>query len=90
MAVVHTGGTDAASQTFTSNRPRLLAAVDRTTAQGLQSATAVRNENALMTDGRVTGDTNDLERAAKAQITLRVKRRWSSLSPSHGCRLSPR
>jgi VWFA-related protein len=87
MAVVHTGGTDAASQTFTSNRPRLLAAVDRTTAQGLQAATAVRNENALMSAGRDTGDTFDLERAANAQITLRVLRDVSNwFATVHGRR----
>ncbi len=74
MAVVHTAGGDAGSQEFTNSQSRLLAAVDKSVARGLASATASRNESAFMTDGRDTSDHDDLERAADAQTTLRVVR----------------
>ncbi len=74
MAVVHTAGADTASQEFTNSQNRLLAAVDKSVARGLASATASRNESAFMTDGRDTSDHDDLERAADAQTTLRVVR----------------
>ncbi|HEY1909713.1 MAG TPA: VWA domain-containing protein [Vicinamibacterales bacterium] len=74
MAVVHTAGVDAASQEFTNSQSRLLAAVDKSVGRGLASATASRNESAFMTDGRDTGDHDDVERAAEAQTTLRVVR----------------
>ena len=74
MAVVHTAGADTASQEFTNSQNRLLAAVDKSVARGLASATASRNESAFMSDGRDTSDHDDLERAADAQATLRVVR----------------
>ena len=74
MAVVHTAGADTASQEFTNSQSRLLAAVDKSVARGLASATASRNESAFMSDGRDTSDHDDLERAAEAQATLRVVR----------------
>lgn len=79
MAVVHTAGPDAASQEFTTSKHRLIAAVDQTSAHGLESATTVRNETAIASAGRRIEDTFDLERAHNAETTLRVLRdvgRW--------------
>jgi VWFA-related protein len=74
MAVVHTAGADIANQEFTNSKRRLLAAVEKTSGRGLAPATAVRNENAVATLGAETGDTEDLNRAANAETTLRVLR----------------
>ena len=81
MAVAHTAAPDSASQEFTNNKRLLLAAVDRTTGRALESATAVRNENANLTAGNAqfgiapnTSDSFDMERAMHAETTLGLVR----------------
>jgi VWFA-related protein len=75
MAVTHTAGPDDASQEFTNSKRLLLAAVDRTMARGeAESATVVRNRNAIASGGLNRDDTQDLERAMNAENTLRLLR----------------
>ena len=75
MAIVHTAGPADANQEFTSNKKRLLAAVDRTQGRKLDSATANRTSEFYRTrDQRATGDPvndpEDAERAFNARNTL--------------------
>src|SRR5262249_4385210 len=75
MAVVHTAGPDDASQEFTNSKRLLLAEVDRTMARGeVESATVVRNRNAIASGGLNRDDTQDVERAMNAENTLRLLR----------------
>jgi VWFA-related protein len=87
MAVVHTAGADDASQEFTNNKRLLLAAVNKTSGRALESATAIRNQNAIATGGRNIDDTQDLERAMNAENTLRMVRDIATwFSTVHGRR----
>ena len=75
MAIVHTAGSSAANQEFTSNKRLLLAAVDKTSGRKLDSATANRiGEYNRSRDMRQTGDPindpEDSERAFNARSTL--------------------
>jgi len=81
MAIAHTRGPDDASQEFTNSKRLLLAAVDRTIGSQLESATVVRNQNAIASSGISAqgiapnmDDTQDLERASNAETTLRLLR----------------
>jgi VWFA-related protein len=87
MAIVHTAGSDDASQEFTNNKRLLVAAVEKTTGRALESATAIRNQNAIATGGRNIDDTQDLERAMNAENTLRMVRDIATwFSTVHGRR----
>ena len=89
MAIAHTAGPDDASQEFTNNKRLLLAAVEKTTARALESATAIRNQNAVATAGRHADDTEDLERAMNAENTLGLVRDIATwFSTVHGRRKS--
>src|SRR3954467_7592662 len=75
MAVVHTAGSSAANQEFTSNKRLLLAAVDKTQGRKLDSATANKtNEYNRTRDIRQQGDAlndpDDMERGFNARTTL--------------------
>ncbi|MCU1385455.1 MAG: VWFA-related Acidobacterial domain protein, partial [Acidobacteria bacterium] len=75
MAVVHTAGSSDANQEFTSNKKRLLAAVDKTQGRKLDSATANKtNEYNRTRDMRQQGDAlndpDDMERGFNARTTL--------------------
>jgi VWFA-related protein len=75
MAVVHTAGATEANQEFTSNKKLLLAAVDRTMGQKLDSATAGKTEEYFRTrdmrqPGDALNDPNDAERSFKARSSL--------------------
>ncbi len=74
MAVVHTAGADSASQSFTSDKARLTAAVDKMIGSDLESATAERNQNVDATFSIITNDLDELQRAAQAQTTLHMVR----------------
>jgi VWFA-related protein len=80
MAVLHVGAPTDASQEFTSNRERLLRAVDRTLGRKLRSVTAARNESyqnrrdMLRRPSGGIGDPDDAERANDALSSLRVLR----------------
>jgi VWFA-related protein len=82
MAVVHTAGSDAASQDFTSNKRLLLAAVDRFNGLKVESATMARNTEFLRGGSRSDGsvaDPFDAERgfnARSATRTLRTVAEW--------------
>ncbi len=87
MAITHTAGPDDASQEFTNNKRLLLAAVEKTSGRALESATAIRNQNAIATGGRNIDDTQDLERAMNAENTLRMVRDIATwFSTVHGRR----
>lgn len=76
MAVVHTAGPSDASQDFTSSKPLLLAAVDRTMGRKLDSATVTKTEVFFRQrgSGRETGnpltDPVEFERQANARQSL--------------------
>src|SRR5437763_4230218 len=75
MAIVHTFGATSNSQAFTSNKRLLLAAVDKTQGQKLDSATVNKtNEYNRTRDTRQQGDPlndpDDAERVMKARNTL--------------------
>jgi VWFA-related protein len=75
MAIVHTAGPVDANQEFTSNKKRLLAAVDKTMGRKLDSATANKTSEFYRTrDMRSPGDPlndpDDAERAFNARNTL--------------------
>jgi VWFA-related protein len=79
MAVVHTFGSSEWNQEFTSNKRLLLAAVDKTHGQKLNSATVNKtNEYYQTRDTRQTGDPlndpDDHERAFNARNALRTLR----------------
>src|SRR5438067_4848638 len=75
MAIVHTAGPTDANQEFTSNKRRLLAAVDRTMGKKLRSATANKTDEYYRTrdlrqQGDPLNDPDDQERAFNARNTL--------------------
>lgn len=83
MAVVHTAGLDDASQDFTNNKRLLLAAVEKTSARGLESAAALQNDMAQLTSGAAAigppvpmsaATAFDSERAYNAIGSLRILR----------------
>jgi len=79
MAIVHTAGGASNSQEFTSNKRLLLASVDKTMGNGLDSATVNKtNEYNRTRDMRQSGDPlndlDDAERGMKARTTLETLR----------------
>jgi VWFA-related protein len=79
MAIVHTAGSNDASQEFTSNKRLLLAAVDKTQGRKLTSATVNKTNEYYNTRGmRQTGDPlndpDDAERAFNARNSLQTLR----------------
>src|SRR5262245_9589340 len=75
MAVVHTFGSTASNQEFTSNKRLLLAAVDKTMGRKLQSATANKTQEYYRTlgtrqQGDPVNDPEDTERAFNARSSL--------------------
>jgi VWFA-related protein len=79
MAIVHTAGGSSNSQEFTSNKRLLLASVDKTMGNGLDSATVNKtNEYNRTRDMRQSGDPlndlDDAERGMKARTTLETLR----------------
>jgi len=79
MAVVHTFGSTEWNQEFTSNKRLLLAAVDKTQGQKLNSATVNKtteyyNTRDMRQQGDPLNDPQDQERAFNARNTLRTLR----------------
>ena len=72
MAVVHTAGASDASQDFTSSKPLLLAAVDRTLGRKLDSPTVMKTEEyfRLQGTGREAADPVEAERQDNARRSL--------------------
>ena len=71
MAIVNTSGRTDAAQEFTGNRRLLLAAVERSMGQKLESATLARNEEFFRGAGNERiSDPLDMERGLNARLTL--------------------
>jgi VWFA-related protein len=70
MAVVHTAGSEEASQEFTNNKRLLLAAVEKTVGRALPSSTFNRINQARSSFNNFVDDPQDLERAMNAESSL--------------------
>ena len=79
MAVLHTAGSDNASQDFTSNRRLLLAAIDKTSPRGLDSSVSLQNDMAQLTSGAPAIGPAVLGSAATAQDSQRAGNAIGSL-----------
>jgi VWFA-related protein len=72
MAVVHTAGSEEASQEFTNNKRLLLAAVEKTVGRSLPSSAFNRINQARTSFNTFVDDPQDLERAMNAESSLRL------------------